>query len=325
MRRREFLAAAASASIWPRVAVAQSARPPIVGFLSVRSAEDAIDEVAAFRLGLKEGGYVENQNIRVEYRWGEGRYERLQSQVDELIGLGVSIIAGFGPVPALAAKSRTKTIPIVFTSSADPVKAGLVDSLNRPGGNITGISYLAVDLGLKRLELLHEWLPEAKLVGFLINPAYTDAGSEADELKKGGQKVGVDVRVQEVRDESELPASFTKLKDQGVSALMIPGDAFFNRMRRAIVSLADQNKMVTVYPWKGYVIDGGLLSYGPSLSDGFLQNGVYVSKILKGVKAGDLPVLQPTKFEIAINLKTAKLLGLTTPPTLLARADEVIE
>ena len=205
------------------------------------------------------------------------------------------------------------------------MKAGLVDSLNRPGGNITGISYLAVDLGLKRLELLHEWLPEAKLVGFIVNPTYTDAGSEADELKKAGQKVGVEVKVQDVRDESEMATAFATLKAQGISAVMIPGDAFFNRMRRAIVSLADRHKMVAVYPWKGYVVEGGLLSYSASLSDGFRQNGVYVSKILKGAKAGDLPVLQPTKFEFAINLKTAKLLGLTVPPTLLARADEVIE
>ena len=325
MRRREFLAAVASASIWPRVAAAQSTGLPIVGFLSVRSAEDAIDDVAAFRMGLKEEGYVENQNIRVEYRWGEGRYERLQAQVDELIGLRVSIIAGFGPVPALAAKSRTKTIPIVFTSSADPVKAGIVDSLNRPSGNITGISYLAVDLGLKRLELLHEWLPEAKVVGFFVNPSYTDANSEADELKKAGQKVGVEVKVQDVRDESEMATAFGTLIAQGVSAIMIPGDAFFNRMRRVIVSLAEQNKIVAVYPWKGYVAEGGLLSYGASLSDGFRQTGVYIGKILKGVKPGDLPVLQPTKFEIAINLKTAKSLGLTVPPTLIARADEVIE
>jgi putative ABC transport system substrate-binding protein len=258
MRRREFITLISGAAVtWPIAARAQQARLPIVGFLSVRSAEDAVEEIAAFRKGLREGGYVENQNIRIAFRWGEGRYERLQALVEELIGLQVSVIAAFGAVPAVAAKSRTRTIPIVFTSSVDPVKAGLVDSLNRPGGNVTGISYLAVDLGLKRLELLHECMRDAKLVGFFVNPTYTDANSEIDELKRAGQKLGIEVQVQNVRNEIEISTAFSELKGRGISAAMIPGDAFFNTMRHVIVGLSRQHQMLVVYPWKEYVAAGG--------------------------------------------------------------------
>lgn len=325
MNRREFAALLGGLSAWPALVDAQEAKLPLVGFFSVRSAAEATEEVAMFQRGLLEGGFTENQNVRVEYRWGEGRYDRLQAQVDELINMRVSVIASFGPVPALAAKSRTQTIPIVFTSSADPVKIGLVDSLSRPSANLTGISYLAVDLGLKRLELLHELMPEAKAVGFIVNPAYPDADFEIEELTKAGEKLGVAIRVEFVRDENAISDAFAMLKQHSTSAVMINGDAFFNRIRRSVVNLADRNQLPAIYPWKGYVAEGGLLSYGPSLSDGFRQAGVYISKILKGAKAADLPVVQPTKFDLAINLATAKALGLAISPAMLARADEVIE
>ena len=325
MRRRTFIAAIGGAAAWPLAARAQQPTVPIVGFLSVRSLADSANDVAAFSSGLKENGYVDGQNVAVAYRWGEGDYERLKAQAIDLVEMRPSVIVGFGPVAALAVKSVTTTIPIVFTSSSDPVKAGLVASLGRPGGNVTGVSFLAVELNAKRMELLHEIVPNAKVIGTLVNPSYTNAETESSELREAARQLGQQLSVQKVGAESEIESAFDTLVKQRIDALIINGDAFFNRMRDGIIELVAIHSIPTIYPWSEYAASGGLISYGPSLSDGFRQAGVYAGAILKGSKPADLPVLQPVKFELAINVKTAKALRLDIPPSLLARADEVIE
>ena len=326
MRRREFITLIGGVAVaWPLGARAQPSDLPIVGFLSVRSASDSTKDAGAFRAGLQENGFVDGRNITIAYRWGEGSYELLKSYAAELIEMRVSVIVGFGPVPALAAKRLTTMIPIVFTSSADPVKAGLVTSLGRPGGNVTGISYQAVELNAKRMELLNEIAPSANVIGTFVNPSYTNAETELAQLQDAARKLRKQLKSQTVNAEGGIETAFDALKEQRVDALIINGDAFFNRLRGKIIKLAASHSIPTIYPWSEYVTGGGLLSYGPSLSDGFRQAGVYAGKILKGAKPADLPVLQPVKFELAINVTTAKALGLTVPPSLLARADEVIE
>jgi len=284
-----------------------------------------VTDAEAFRSGLLQAGYAEGRNVRIEYRWGNGDYDRLPALAQDLIRSRVDIIAAFGPVPALAAKALTTTIPIIFTSSADPVRSGLVISLSRPEGNVTGVSLLAVDLGLKRLEILHQLVPNLASIGFIVHSRYTAADSEAKELETAGQAIGVQVRVLTIGSDAGIEDAFDTLVGQGVKALMIPGDAFFNRVRPRLVELASRHRLAAIYPWREYAAAGGLVSYGTNISDGFRQVGVYAGKILSGARPSELPVLQPTKFELVINLKTAKALGLPVPLPLVARADEVIE
>ncbi len=324
MRRRAFIRAMGfGVAAWPLAALAQ--KLPIVGFLSVRSADDSVSSVAAFRVGLKEGGYVDGQDVTIAFRWGEGSYDRLQALAADLVALPASVIAGFGPSPALAAKSLTKTIPIVFTSSADPVESGLVPALNRPVGNVTGVSLLAVQIEAKRIELLHEILPEANLIGFLVNPNYPAADLQAADLEQAARKLGLRTYVVHVTASETLNDALAKLVDAGVDAMMIPGDAFFTSQRKRIVDFAALRKLPAIYPWGEYVTEGGLMSYGVSIDDGFRLAGVYVAKILRGAKPADLPVQQPTKLDLSINLKTAKAIGLVISRELQLRADEVIE
>jgi putative ABC transport system substrate-binding protein len=237
----------------------------------------------------------------------------------------VGVIAGFGPSPALVAKQLTATIPVVFTSSADPVKLGLVQSLSKPGGNVTGVSYQAVELNAKRMEILAELAPKANPIGTFVNPDYPNADDELADLKNVTAKIGRTLHIETVRAENSIDAAFASLKSAGVSALIVNGDAFFNRLRGKIIALAATHAMPAIYPWSDYAADGGLISYGPNLKDGFRQVGKYVGKILKGARPADLPVLQPVKFDLVVNAKTARTLGLEIPPTLLARASDVIE
>ena len=328
MRRREFfglIGCAATAAGFPSILRAQGTALPKVGFLSVRSAADSTDDAAAFLAGLQEEGFTNGRNMSVEFRWGEGSYEKLKSQAEELVRLPAAVIAGFGPSPGLVAKQLTTTIPIVFTSSADPVKLGLVQSLSKPGGNLTGVSYQAVELNAKRMEILSELAPKANLIGTFVNPDYPNADDELADLKGVTARIGRTLHVETVRTEAALDTAFASLKSSGVCALIINGDAFFNRMRSKIIALAAAQAMPAIYPWSEYAVDGGLIRYGPNLRDGFRQVGTYAGKILKGARPADLPVLQPVKFDLVINARTAKALGLDIPPTLLARASDVIE
>lgn len=329
MKRRQFIGliggAATAASLPSFFLRAQSRLLAKVGFLSVRSAADSTEDAAAFVAGLREEGFINGGNVAIEFRWGEGSYERLKPQAEELVRLPVAVIAGFGPSPALMAKQLTTTTPIVFTSSADPVKLGLVQSLSKPGGNVTGVSYQAVELNAKRMEILSELTPKANLIGTLVNPDYPDASDELADLNSVTARIGRTLRIETVRTEADLGAAFDSLKSSGATALIINGDAFFNRIRRRIIALAASHTMPAIYPWSEYAVDGGLISYGPNLRDGFRQVGTYVGKILKGTRPSELPVLQPVKFDLVVNARTAKTLGLDIPPTLLARASDVIE
>ena len=283
-----------------------------------------MEDAAAFVAGLREEGFSE-RNVSIEYRWGEGSYDRLKAKAEELVQIPAAVIAGFGPAPALLVKQLTRTIPIVFTSSADPVKLGLVESLSKPGGNVTGVSLQAVELNAKRIEILSELAPKTTDIGTLVNPDYPNSASELADLNEVVSRIGRQLRTATIRAEADLDAAFASLKSSNANALIINGDAFFNRVRGRIIALAAAQSMPAIYPWREYAVDGGLISYGPSLRDGFRQAGTYAGKILKGTRPSDLPVLQPVKFDLIVNARTAKILGLDVPPTLLARASDVIE
>ena len=313
MRRRDFviLLGCGTVAAWPLAARAQQAAMPVVGFLSSRAPGESADLVAAFRQGLAEAGYVEGQNVSLEFRWGEGRYERLAGYAVELVRRAVTVIVTAGGDPAAqAAKAATATIPIVFVSGSDPVKVGLVASLNRPGGNITGVHLLILGLGAKRLGLLHELMPTVNLVGLLVNPNFADALTQLRDVEDAAQSLGLKLVVQKAGTEIEI---------------LVISDPFFASQRVQIAALAARYAMPAMFELREYAIAGGLMSYGPDLANGYRQGGVYAGKILKGAKPAELPVEQPTKFELVINLKTAKALGLQIPDRLLALADEVIE
>ena len=327
IRRREFIVTlGGAAAAWPLAARAQQPAMPIVGFLGTTTPDDFMDRVAAFREGLKDSGYVEGRNVLVEYRWPEGHYDRLPSLAADLVRRQVAVIAATGGEPsALAAKAATTTIPIVFSIGGDPVRVGLVASLSRPGGTITGVHYFQPDLGAKRLGLLHELLPQATVIGILVNPTFTDAEAEARDATQAATLLGLQTQIVRARTVDEFSTAFATLTQQKVAGLVLGNDAFFTAKRQQLIALAARYDMPAVYPWREFALDGGLMSYAPSLTQGYRQVGIYVGRILKGEKPADLPVLQPTKFEFVINLKTAKTLGLTFPPGLLAIADEVIE
>ena len=326
--RRAFfgLIGGATAAAWPLAARAQQAAMPVVGWISSRSASESAYLVAAFRQGLKEAGYIENQNVSLDFRWGEGQYDRLSAYATELVRRPVNVIVATGGDPAAqAAKAATTTIPIVFVSGSDPVKVGLVASLNRPGGNITGMHVLILGLGAKRLGLLHELTPAANPIGVLMNPNFADASTQLRDIEEAAQSLGLKLLVSEARTELEIEMAFANLAMQKIGAIFVGSDPFFTTRRVQIAALAARHAIPAIYDLREYAAAGGLMSYGASLVDAYRQGGIYAGKILHGAKPADLPVQQPTKFELVINLKTAKALGLEVSPMLLARADEVIE
>jgi putative tryptophan/tyrosine transport system substrate-binding protein len=331
MRRRAFiaieaLAFAAALVLRPVEAPAQQPSLPVIGFLSSASAEPLRAQLAAFLGALKELGYQEDQNVRIEYRWADDRYDRLPALAAELVRLQPAVIvASGGPAPALAAKAATTSIPIVFTASSDPVESGLVERMSQPGGNVTGIGALTSELDAKRLELLHELAPAAAAIGMLINPNRPNADGQQRDAQAAARALGRELVILRAGAAPELDAAFATIAAKRIGGLLIGADPFFNSQRVLLVGLVTRHAVPTVYPWREFIGEGGFISFGPNLAEAYRAAGGYVGKILKGAKPASLPVLQPTKFELVINLKTAKALGLTVPPALLARADEVIE
>jgi ABC-type uncharacterized transport system substrate-binding protein len=327
MERREFITLLGSAAAaWPLAAYAQAPAMPVIGFLNNASPGPAGPLVAAFHRALVKAGYVEGRNVTVEYRWAEGQYDRLRPLADDLVRRKVAVIvATGGTVTAQAAKAATFTIPVLFIVGFDPVQEGLTSSINRPGGNATGISVYTVELGRKRLGLLRELLPSVGKIAMLVNPHSISTAVERTDLEEAGRTAGLQLFVVEARTESDLEKAFSGAVHHGAGALIVSADAFFTSQRGQIVALAAQHALPASYPWPQYAYAGGLMSYGPSLTWAYEEVGVYVGRILKGAKPEDLPVQLPTRFEMVINLNTAKALGIEVPPTLLARADEVIE
>ena len=327
MRRREFVTLlGGAAAAWPLAARAQQPAMPVIGLLSGRSLNDSKPMMAAFRQGLIEQGFVERQNVAIEYRWAEGHYDRLPAMAADLAGRQVAAILAVGSVPSpLAAKAATSTIPIVFVVGGDPVKFGLVSSLNRPGGNVTGVSVLSGALTAKRLELLRELVPDASIVACLVNPKNPEAENQLMDIRAAGRTVRQKIIVLNASLDHELNDAMATIVRERASGLLVGNDAFFVLRREQLVALAARHAIPTIYFLREFAEAGGLVSYGDSLTDAYRQVGMYIGRILKGMKPADLPVVQSTKVELTINLKTAKALGLEVPPTLLARADEVIE
>ena len=327
MRRRDFIwLLGGAASAWPFAARAQQPTMPVIGFLGSASPGPYATVVAAVRQGLREAGYVEGQNVAIEFRWAESQLDRLPALVADLVNRKVDIIVTSGSVPpALAAKAATSTIPIVFHTGADPVATGIVSNINRPGGNITGVSFLTVASSSKRLGLLRDMVPTAKVIGFLVNRTDTGAQTAINELEATTGPLGITLHVVRAANERELDDAFATLAERRIEALIVNTEPFFRDRMNQIVGLAARHAMPDMYPGRDYSVAGGLIGYGASITDAYRQQGVYAGKILKGEKPGDLPVMQSTKFEFVINLKTAKTLGLTPSPGLLAIADEVIE
>ena len=326
MRRREFITLLGGSAIsWPTVARTQAALP-VIGFLSTEPPGLMTRFLAAFRQGLGDAGFVEHRSVGIEYRWAEGRYDRLPALAAELVGQRVGVIAATGGiVSGLAAMKATTTIPIVFVVGDDPVAFGLVASLNRPGANITGVMLLSTLLAAKRLELLRDLLPKASTIGVLINPTGNTAAGQQTDLETAARTMGQELRIVAASNEREIDAGFATLAQQHIDALVVATDPFYNSRRDQIVSLAARHAMPATYAFREFADAGGLITYGTSRSNAYRQAGTYVGRILKGERPADLPVLQPTSLELIVNLKTAKAMGLNVPPTLIARADEVIE
>jgi len=324
MRRREFITLLGGAAAWPLAAHAQQAAMPVIGFLQTIAPGATAHMTAAFHRGLKEVGYVEGQNVEVIYRYADGQYDRLPTLVADLIRRRVVLIGAFGPPAAQAAKAATTTIPIVFTS-IDPIKSGLVASLNRPGGNATGVNVLATDLEGKRLELLCELVSASAPVAVLINSNGEYAEQQAKDLQAGAHRIGRQILILKASSEGDIDTAFRTLIARQAAGLLVASDPFFNSRREQLIALASYHAIPAIYEWREFALAGGLMTYGSSITDSYRQAGVYAGRILKGEKPIDLPVMQPTKFELVINLKAAKALGLTVPDKLLALADEVIE
>jgi len=327
MRRRDFITLlGGAAATWPLAARAQQPTMPVIGFLSTRTPDESEHVVAAFRRGLAESGYVEGQNVAVEYRWALGDYDRLPALAAELVRLPVAVLAATGGDPAaLAATTATATIPVVATFSADPVTRGLVASLNRPSGNVTGVNNLTSTLETKRFGLLRELVPQAATIGVLLNPTWPLAASQLRDMQEAAHSVGVQIHILRASSDREIDTAFESASQQSIPALVVAGDAFLNTRRDRVTALATRHAVPAMYSFRDYAVAGGLMSYGIDLPDVYRQVGIQSGRILKGAKPADLPVVQPTKFELVINLKAAKALGLNFPPGLLAIADEVIE
>ena len=323
--RRQFIGALGGATIaWPLTARAQQPAMPVIGFLGSRGPNDDPQLLDAFRRGLKEAGFIEGQSVAIEYRFADNQYERLPALANDLIQHHVALIAANGP-PALAAKAATATIPIVFSAGYDPVKMGLVASLNRPGGNVTGVTILDVELGPKRLDLLRELVPTAAIIAALINPTNANAEIEAKDLQTAARTLGLQLHILQASSDRDFDSIFADIVRLRVGGLVIGGDPFFNSRSERLGALALQHSVPAIYQFHAFAAYGGLVGYGASLIDAYRLVGVYAGRILKGEKPADLPVQQATKIELIINLKTAKALGLTVPLTLQTSADEVIE
>jgi putative ABC transport system substrate-binding protein len=327
MRRRDFIVLFGAATAWPRAARAQPKTKPVIGFLHSGSADGAKGSVAAFRESLRETGYVEGQNLTIEYRWAENQYDRLPALAADLVARQVALItAGGVTIGSVSAKKATSTIPIVFVVGGDPIGAGLVASLNPRSGNVTGATFFGSQLGPKRLELLLELVPAAKSVRLLSNPDNShNISTERTKVDAAARRLGLHYDVVNARSESDLEQAFATLVQEGVDALVVSNDALFNNRTEQLVALAARHAIPTIYFLREFAAAGGLISYGASITNTYRQAGAYVGRILGGTKPAELPVLQPTKFELVINIKTARALGLAVPPMLLALADEVIE
>jgi putative ABC transport system substrate-binding protein len=331
MRRREFITLLGGAATWPLAARAQLSVTPVIGFLHGGSlAAFAGPFLNAFHRGLKESGYTEGENVAIEYRWADNQYDRLPAMAADLVRRQVAVIFAGGSVRA--AKAATATIPIVFTTGEDPIKAGLVASLNRPGGNVTGITLFYVEIGAKRLELLRELVPKAELIGLITNPrspqgvgSNTEAEEQERDARAAASMMGRQLVVAHASSESEIDKAFSPLVQQRAGALIIASDIFLSTRKNQLIALASRHAIPTIYPWHDAVSAGGLIGYGIDLTDSYHQAGSYVGRILQGAKPGELPVLQPTKFLLAVNLKTAKALGLTVPLIIQMTANEVFE
>jgi putative ABC transport system substrate-binding protein len=325
VKRRTFIAGLGSAVVWPVVARSQQAAVPVVGLLLSQSADDYKIEIAAFLQSLKEAGFVEGQNVAVEYRWAENQAYRLPALAADLVRRRVAVIVASNTLATLAARAATTTTPIVFTTGADPVASGLVASLNRPGANLTGSAMLTAELGPKRLQLLHELLPNAAVFGVLGDPASPPTQSVLSDLPAAARALGLQYIVVNARTESDFEPAFTTFSQQRVGAVLVENSAFYLRSREQLAALAARHALPAMYTFREYALAGGLMSYGANFGYVWHQAGIYTGRILKGEKPADLPVQQITKIDLVINLKTAKALGLTIPETLLATADEVIQ
>lgn len=325
LRRRQFITVLGGAAAWPLTARAQQRSMPTIGFLNGTSVQGYGRFLEAFRQGLSEVGYVEGQNVAIEYRWAEGHYERLPALAADLIGRGVKLIAATSTPANLIAKQATTTVPIVFTTSSDPVELGLVASLSHPGGNVTGAVTLNIEVGSKRLELLRAMVPDAGVIGVLINPSRPGAADQSRVFEEDARVLGLQVLTLSATTEGEIEAAFTRLGAERAKALLVNTDAFFFSRRAQLADLAARHAMPAIFDRREYVRAGGLMSYGGSVTDVYRLAGNYAGRILKGETPAKLPVQQSTKIELVINMKAAKALSLTIPPTLLAIADDVIE
>ena len=326
MRRRDFISLLCGAVIvWPLPGRAQQPTMPVIGFLSSGSPGPYQHLVAGFHQGLKETGYVEGQNVAIEYRWAEGHYDRLPAMAADLTRRKVNVIAALTTPAALAAEAAAPTIPIIFDTAGDPVRLGLVVSLNRPGRNVTGIAWLGSELVAKRLGLLRDLIPKASLIGLLVNPNDPRTKTQTKDMQEAAHALGLQIHVLNATSEGEINSAFAKLAELRAGALIVGTGELFNSRPEQLVSLAARQEVPAIYQAREFVAAGGLMSYGASRTDAYRQAGIYIGRVLKGEKPADLPVLQSTKFEFVINLKTAKALGLTVPPSVISIVDEVIE